>query len=44
MYVLDKIDLFGVNEKLKAQRIHEVLDMKIENSKTDMFEMIAELT
>ncbi|WP_249419085.1 hypothetical protein [Citrobacter sp. RHB25-C09] len=41
MYLLDKIDLFGVNKVLKAQRIEEVLSLSIENSKVEMFTSVA---
>lgn len=44
MYLLDKLDLFGVNKTLKAQRIEEVLNLSVENSKTDIFTSVALLS
>lgn len=44
MYLLDKLDLFGVNQARKFKRIDEILDMKIDNSQIEMFETINMLT
>lgn len=40
MYLLDKIDLFGVNRDLKVKRISEALSMKIEGSELHIKQMI----
>lgn len=36
MYILDRIDLFGVNRDLKLKRISEVLEMRITEHKEDI--------
>jgi len=44
MYLLDKLDLFGVNQAKRFQRIDEILNLKIESSQDEMFEMVKMLT
>lgn len=44
MYLLDKMDLFGVNKARQSQRIDEILNMEIENSKMEMFDLIESMT
>ncbi|KII76345.1 hypothetical protein [Vibrio renipiscarius] len=41
LFLLDKMDLFGINKELKAQRVDEVLALKVEESKQEMFASIA---
>jgi len=41
MYLLGKIDLFGVNRDLKIQRVSEVLTMKIEDHEYNIKNIIA---
>lgn len=41
LFLLDKMDLFGVNHDLKVQRVNEVLSLKIEDTKQEMFASIA---
>jgi len=36
MYLLDKMDLFGVNEEFKRKRISELLDLQIEKNEIDL--------
>lgn len=44
MYLLDKMDLFGVNQKLKLSRIHEILDLEIEAAQDEIFKGLEQLT
>lgn len=44
LYLLDKLDLFGVNQAKKIQRIDEIINLKIENAKNEMFQMIQTLS
>lgn len=44
MYLLDKMDLFGVNKARQSQRIDEILNLEIENSKMEMFRAIEMLS
>lgn len=40
MYLLDKLDLFGLKEEARLNRIDEILALKVENSKDEIFTMI----
>lgn len=44
MFVLDKIDLFNVNKGLRAQRVSEALNLKIENTEYEIINSLALLT
>ncbi|TMO45623.1 hypothetical protein CWC25_05785 [Pseudoalteromonas sp. S4389] len=39
-YLLDKIDIFGLKEDARAHRVEEVLNLRIEDSKDEIFSMI----
>ncbi len=41
MYLLDKIDLFGVNRDLKFQRVSEVLSMSTEEKESSIRDMLS---
>ena len=44
MYLLDKIDLFGINRELKMKRVSEVLSMKIDKSEQNIKHMVLAAT
>jgi len=44
MYLLDKIDLFGVGRELKLRRISEVLELKVQDSKDEIRSMVKAYT
>lgn len=40
MYLLDKLDLFGVNKARQLQRVDEIINLEIENTHKEMFDSI----
>ncbi|EPO3029604.1 hypothetical protein ACT7T5_003385 [Vibrio cholerae] len=44
MYLLDKVDLFGLKEEARLNRIDEILSLRVEEAKDDMFSMVRALS
>lgn len=44
LYLLNKMDLFGVNRELKSKRIDEILSMKTQSHKDEIFEFLGQLS
>lgn len=40
MYLLDKMDLFGLKKEARLNRIDEILSLKVEESRNEMFTMV----
>ena len=40
MYLLDKLDLFGVKEEVRLGRIDEILSLKMSETEQEMFSMV----
>ena len=44
MYLLDKVDIFGLKEEARLSRIDEILSLRIEETKDEMFSMVRALS
>ncbi|MFA0661425.1 hypothetical protein AB4619_20115 [Vibrio splendidus] len=44
MYLLDKMDIFGLKEEARLNRIDEILSLKVEETKDEIFNMVEALS
>ncbi|WP_321284462.1 hypothetical protein [uncultured Vibrio sp.] len=44
MYLIDKMDLFGLKEEARLNRIDEILSLRVEETKEEMFSMLRALS